>query len=330
LPSGSAARSIRIESSFILSDLSFIGCPPLPPILSLFTGSVLLELHYTQFPVSGSSVMFLLKGRWNSPDPAGLAVADPTDPQSWNRYAYVNNNPLANFDPLGMGVCTIPSQANSVGGSGQQCPGDSNYNPSNITGPGTDDLPGGHTGGPASAMGSNDMQAGYDAYVAQVNAVFAQGLINKFGAQAFQGNTAWSATIDVPGGCTSYSVGDGPTSTPVCDEATTITRQQLTNLIAQTSVELKYGELTGWSWSATSDTLNQNGLVVLNRLGFGEQMISGCEWGALALGPGLFGATAPAMVIGPVEFGGAPLGMYNNGAGYIGNIIGFGLLAGGC
>ena len=41
------------------------------------------------------------QGRWISPDPAGLAAADPTNPQSWNRYAYVLNNPLFYFDPFG-------------------------------------------------------------------------------------------------------------------------------------------------------------------------------------------------------------------------------------
>src|SRR5207248_10237698 len=28
-------------------------------------------------------------GRWTSPDPAGLAAVDPSNPQSWNRYGYV-------------------------------------------------------------------------------------------------------------------------------------------------------------------------------------------------------------------------------------------------
>lgn len=40
--------------------------------------------------------------RWLSPDPAGLAAVDPSNPQTWNRYAYVNNNPLSNVDPTGM------------------------------------------------------------------------------------------------------------------------------------------------------------------------------------------------------------------------------------
>ena len=41
-------------------------------------------------------------GRWIQPDPAGLAAADPANPQSWNRYAYVGNNPLNAVDPLGL------------------------------------------------------------------------------------------------------------------------------------------------------------------------------------------------------------------------------------
>jgi len=42
------------------------------------------------------------QGRWLVPDPAGLAAVDITNPQTWNRYAYVANNPLSNVDPLGL------------------------------------------------------------------------------------------------------------------------------------------------------------------------------------------------------------------------------------
>ncbi len=42
------------------------------------------------------------QGRWTSPDPAGLAAANPADPQSWNRYSYVVNNPLSLTDPAGL------------------------------------------------------------------------------------------------------------------------------------------------------------------------------------------------------------------------------------
>jgi RHS repeat-associated protein len=42
------------------------------------------------------------QGRWITPDPSGLAAVDPTNPQSWNRYAYVLNNPLSATDPTGL------------------------------------------------------------------------------------------------------------------------------------------------------------------------------------------------------------------------------------
>ncbi len=45
---------------------------------------------------------YATQGRWPSPDPAGLAAVDPSNPQSWNRYAYVLNDPLALADPLGL------------------------------------------------------------------------------------------------------------------------------------------------------------------------------------------------------------------------------------
>jgi len=42
------------------------------------------------------------QGRWISPDPAGLGAVSLADPQSWNRYAYVSNNPLISVDPSGL------------------------------------------------------------------------------------------------------------------------------------------------------------------------------------------------------------------------------------
>ena len=42
------------------------------------------------------------QGRWISPDPAGLAAVDLSDPQTWNLYAYVRNNPMILVDPLGL------------------------------------------------------------------------------------------------------------------------------------------------------------------------------------------------------------------------------------
>ena len=42
------------------------------------------------------------QGRWISPDPAGLAAVDLTNPQSFNRYTYALNNPLTFTDPSGL------------------------------------------------------------------------------------------------------------------------------------------------------------------------------------------------------------------------------------
>lgn len=63
------------------------------------------------------------QGRWITPDPAGLAAVDATDPQTWNRYAYVRNNPLALIDTNGLGgdcapgatlPCTVTGTSSSL------------------------------------------------------------------------------------------------------------------------------------------------------------------------------------------------------------------------
>jgi RHS repeat-associated protein len=45
-----------------------------------------------------------VQGRWIQPDPAGMAAVDPSNPQTWNRYAYVINNPLSFIDPSGLNL----------------------------------------------------------------------------------------------------------------------------------------------------------------------------------------------------------------------------------
>jgi len=43
-----------------------------------------------------------IQGRWSSPDPAGLGAVDASNPQSWNRYAYAQDQPTEFIDPLGL------------------------------------------------------------------------------------------------------------------------------------------------------------------------------------------------------------------------------------
>ncbi len=62
------------------------------------------------------------QGRWISPDPAGTAAVNPTNPQTWNRYAYVATNPLSYVDSLGLyqpfpGQCDNP-EGDACGGGG--------------------------------------------------------------------------------------------------------------------------------------------------------------------------------------------------------------------
>ena len=47
-----------------------------------------------------------MQGRFLSPDPHN-AGAHPTDPQTWNAYAYVGNNPLRYTDPSGRGFWSV-------------------------------------------------------------------------------------------------------------------------------------------------------------------------------------------------------------------------------
>jgi RHS repeat-associated protein len=52
-------------------------------------------------------------GRWLTPDPSGVKAARLDDPQTWNMYAYVRNNPTTLTDPTGldfMTACTEESE----------------------------------------------------------------------------------------------------------------------------------------------------------------------------------------------------------------------------
>ena len=53
-------------------------------------------------------------GRFMSPDPLGPWVADVSDPQSWNFYAYGRNNPLINIDPTGTDCVYFNDAGNGV------------------------------------------------------------------------------------------------------------------------------------------------------------------------------------------------------------------------
>ncbi len=52
----------------------------------------------------GARYMSVPQGRFLSPDPL-MASASVRSPQSWNRYTYVNNNPIKYVDPTGAYIC---------------------------------------------------------------------------------------------------------------------------------------------------------------------------------------------------------------------------------
>ena len=54
----------------------------------------------TGFDITPARDYSSFMGRWLTPDP-GNAGANPSDPQTWNAYAYVRNNPETDIDPSG-------------------------------------------------------------------------------------------------------------------------------------------------------------------------------------------------------------------------------------
>jgi RHS repeat-associated protein len=55
-------------------------------------------------------------GRFMSPDPSGLTYADLGNPQSFNLYSYVRNNPLTNIDPTGLDCVHINNDTGAYEG----------------------------------------------------------------------------------------------------------------------------------------------------------------------------------------------------------------------
>jgi RHS repeat-associated protein len=62
------------------------------------------------------------QGRWLSPDPAGLAAVDLSNPQSLNRYAYALNSPTNLVDPLGLNAAAPWDDDGGGGGIPGFCP----------------------------------------------------------------------------------------------------------------------------------------------------------------------------------------------------------------
>ena len=74
-------------------------------------------------------------GRFTSPDPDPGSM-DITNPQSFNRYAYVLGNPLGNVDPSGMDCVVLDDGTTGDDGQGTPCPGSQTADTINVNGNG--------------------------------------------------------------------------------------------------------------------------------------------------------------------------------------------------
>ena len=118
-------------------------------------------------------------GRWLSPDPAGLGAVDPTNPQSWNRYAYLNNSPLTTVDPLGLDGCPTATPGGDDVRGDVPCYYQASYGgppPSAAPACTTSYCPGASGGAVWNETTPNELQSGYNQYAQQQTASFSKNL----------------------------------------------------------------------------------------------------------------------------------------------------------
>jgi RHS repeat-associated protein len=86
-------------SSMFMTDSSACSLAQLPPSLQKFTGKE--RDAETGLDYFGARYLSSAQGRFITPDPA-MKSAFVLNPQTWNRYTYVMNNPLRFIDPHGL------------------------------------------------------------------------------------------------------------------------------------------------------------------------------------------------------------------------------------
>ena len=70
-----------------------------------FTGKLRDDVAESGLDFFGARYFSSAQGRFTSPDPIHIMPQKLLDPQQWNMYSYVRNNPLRWIDPTGMYIC---------------------------------------------------------------------------------------------------------------------------------------------------------------------------------------------------------------------------------
>jgi len=103
------------------------------------TGAIDLSFTGQKQDISGGQYDFLMReynpiqGRWWTPDPAGMAAVNPSNPQSWNRYGYMGGMPLNGIDPWGLAPCWNASLHKPNDNTANSDDAGSNFGPSDST-----------------------------------------------------------------------------------------------------------------------------------------------------------------------------------------------------
>ncbi|HEY0760236.1 MAG TPA: RHS repeat-associated core domain-containing protein [Acidisarcina sp.] len=112
---GSSRATVDTNGNKTVTDYYPFGSYIDPPPTSLeqqFTGKerdAESGLDHFEFRSYASTM-----GRWMLPDPRGNSVADFANPQSWNMYSYVLNNPLKYVDPFGLDCAYLNDAGNGI------------------------------------------------------------------------------------------------------------------------------------------------------------------------------------------------------------------------
>lgn len=146
-----------------------------------------------------------VQGRFSTPDPY-LGSADPANPQTWNRYAYAGNNPVAFGDPTGMDYCGGNSPYTTGGGGTDNLP-----KPPCLISPGVYDAsyggappslgpscsgwcPGGPNGVAWSDPNPDELEVAYAAYDSRMRQLFWDNYLDSIPADATDSQQSQSQT----------------------------------------------------------------------------------------------------------------------------------------